>query len=194
MTSDNAPSDDAPSRTRSGRNGSGSNGSGPGADVVSVIRAALDERELSYQTPEPDRFFVTLPGAKKLQTNCWLVVGRHALLVEAFVCRQPDEAHREFYRFLLRRNAKLYGVHYTLDQAGDVYLVGRIGLHAVTPDELDRVLGQVVEAADGDFNALLEIGFAGAIRREWDWRVSRGESLANLAAFQHLVPDRPTTE
>jgi hypothetical protein len=33
----------------------------------------------------------------------------------------------------------------------------------------------------------LEIGFAGSIKREWDWRVSRGESLANLQAFKHLV-------
>ena len=116
-----------------------------------------------------------------------MIVGRHALLVEAFVCRRPDEAHEEVYRFLLRRNARLYGVHYTIDKAGDIYLVGRAGLHAVTADELDRLLGQVVEAADGDFNTLLEIGFANAIRREWDWRVSRGEPLANLQAFAHLV-------
>jgi hypothetical protein len=44
-----------------------------------------------------------------------------------------------------------------------------------------------LEAADGDFNTLLEIGFATSIKREWDWRVSRGESLANLQAFKHLV-------
>jgi putative sensory transduction regulator len=155
--------------------------------IESVIQSTLDEREIAYEHKEPGKFFVTLPGTKKLQTNCWLVVGRHALLVEAFVCRKPDEAHEAVYRFLLRRNAKLYGVHYTVDTAGDIYLIGRIGLHAVTADELDRVLGQVVEAADGDFNTLLEIGFAGAIQREWDWRVSRGESLANLQAFRHLV-------
>lgn len=154
-----------------------------------VIRSTLDDRELRYECKEPGRFFVTLPGTKKLQTNCWLVVGRHALVVEAFVCRKPDEAHEDVYRFLLRRNARLYGVHYTIDATGDIYLVGRIALHAVTPDELDRVLGQVVEAADGDFNTLLEIGFAGAIQREWDWRVSRGESLANLQAFRHLVSE-----
>ncbi len=152
-----------------------------------IIRSALDERELAYQHPEPGKYFVTLPGTKKLQTNCWLVVGRHALVVEAFVCRAPDEAHEDVYRFLLRRNAKLYGVHYTIDTRGDIYLVGRVALHAVDADELDRVLGQVVEAADGDFNTLLEIGFKGAIQREWDWRVSRGESLANLQAFRHLV-------
>lgn len=156
-----------------------------------VIAAALDERELRYDRRGPGRFFVTLPGTKKLQTNCWLIVGRHALMVEAFVCRRPDDGYEQVYRFLLRRNARLYGVHYTIDQAGDIYLVGRVAHHAVTPAELDRLLGQVVEAADGDFNTLLELGFANAIRREWDWRVSRGESLANLQAFTHLV-DRET--
>jgi Putative bacterial sensory transduction regulator len=156
-------------------------------DLDNMIMSTLDERELAYDHPSPGRFFVTLPGTKKLQTNCWLQVGAHALVVEAFVCRRPDEAFAEVYRFLLRRNAKLYGVHYTVDQVGDIYLVGRLSPHAVTPDELDRILGQVLEAADGDFNTLLEIGFSSSIRREYEWRVSRGESLANLKAFEHLL-------
>lgn len=157
--------------------------------VDAVIKEFLDERELEYDRREPGKFFVTLPGTKKLQTNVWLVETAHALVVEAFVCRRPDQAFEDVYRFLLRRNARLYGVHYTIDAEGDIYLVGRVGKHAVTADELDRVLGQVLEAADGDFNPLLEIGFADAIRREWAWRVSRGESLANLQAFQHLVSE-----
>jgi hypothetical protein len=149
----------------------------------------LDERELSYERKGAGAYFVTLPGDKKLRTNCWLVAGQHSFVVEAFVCRRPDEEHERVYRFMLRRNAKLYGVSYTLDESGDIYLLGRIGLDAVTADELDTLLGQVVEAADGDFNTLLELGFANSIRREWAWRVSRGESLANLQAFRHLIGD-----
>ncbi|HEY1570830.1 MAG TPA: YbjN domain-containing protein [Pseudonocardiaceae bacterium] len=160
------------------------------AALDEVIARTLDERELTYQRKGLGTYFVTLPGVKKLATNCWLIAGRHALVVEAFVCRRPDEAHEEVYRFLLRRNAKLYGVAYTVDEAGDIYLIGRIGPDGVTADELDRLLGQVLEAADGDFNTLLELGFASSIRREWDWRVSRGESLANLKAFEHLVRGR----
>jgi hypothetical protein len=156
-------------------------------DLDQLIKSTLDERELAHEHPRPGRFFVTLPGTKKLRTNCWLIVGDHGLAVEAFVCRRPDEAHPDVYRFLLRRNAKLYGVSYTLDAVGDIYLVGRVALDRVSEDELDRLLGQVLEAADGDFNTLLEIGFAGSIRREWAWRTSRGESLANLTAFAHLV-------
>ena len=152
-----------------------------------VIEGFLAERELKFTSPGTGRYFVTLPGTKKLQTNVWLRVTQHALEVEAFVCRRPDEAFEDVYRFMLRRNARLYGVAYTLDQLGDIYLVGRVALEAVTADELDRLLGQVLETADGDFNTLLEIGFATSIRREYDWRVSRGESLANLKAFEHML-------
>ncbi|GAA4808343.1 YbjN domain-containing protein [Actinomycetospora chlora] len=155
-----------------------------------VLVAALDERELTYVRRGPGRLFVTLPGTKKLATHCWLVLTPHALLVEAFVCRHPDENLEEVYRFLLQRNARLYGVHYTIDRQGDIHLVGRVAPHAITDDEVDRILGQVLEAADGDFNTLLELGFVTSIRREWAWRESRGESLANLSAFAHLVEDR----
>jgi hypothetical protein len=48
-------------------------------------------------------------------------------------------------------------------------------------------LGSVLEYADGSFNTILELGFASAIRREWEWRISRGESTANLEAFKHLA-------
>jgi Putative bacterial sensory transduction regulator len=152
-----------------------------------LIAGVLDCAGLEYEHPETGRFIVTLPGSARLQTTCLVLVGRHGVLVEAFVCRHPDEAHEDVYRWLLQRNTRLYGVHYALDKAGDIYLIGRMARHATTADELDRVLGQVVEAADGDFNTLLELGFAASIRREWNWRVARGESLRNLAAFEHLV-------
>ncbi|PRC56121.1 histidine kinase, partial [Mycobacterium sp. ITM-2017-0098] len=28
-----------------------------------------------------------------------------------------------------------------------------------------------------------------SIQKEWEWRVSRGESLNNLRAFEHLIED-----
>ncbi|MDP9101987.1 MAG: YbjN domain-containing protein [Actinomycetota bacterium] len=156
-----------------------------------VIQAALDEAGLDYTSPAPGQFFVVLPGTHKLATNCWLVVGRHALLVEAFVIRKPDENAEEFQRFLLRRNARMYGVAFCADGEGDVYLVGRLPLTAVTAEEVDRILGCVLQYADEAFDPLLELGFASSIRREWAWRAKNGESLANLAAFARFAdPDR----
>lgn len=156
-----------------------------------TIRATLDDRELAYQRTAEGSFLVTLPGTQKLATMCWLIAGEHALHVEAFVMRQPDQDRERLYDFLLQRNARMYGVAFSVDPHGDVYLVGRTALHAVTPDEIDRLLGAVLSYADDNFNTMLEIGFADSIRREWAWRVSRGESLANLAAFARFAdPDR----
>ena len=78
-----------------------------------------------------------------------------------------------------------------VDAAGDVYLVGRLPLSVVTADEIDRILGSVLQYADESFDPLLEIGFASSIRREWAWRQKRGESTANLKAFARFAdPDR----
>ncbi len=41
--------------------------------------------------------------------------------------------------------------------------------------------------SDDNFDHALMIGFASSIRREYAWRVKRGESLANLRAFTRLT-------
>ncbi|MEU5516127.1 YbjN domain-containing protein [Streptomyces griseoaurantiacus] len=154
-----------------------------------VVEAALKEAELEWESPEPGAYVVKLPGTRKLSTTLSLRLGRHALSLNAFVVRHPDENEAGVHRWLLERNLKLYGVAYAVDRLGDIYLAGKVPLAAVTPEELDRLLGSVLEAADGDFNTLLELGFASAIRKEYAWRVSRGESTRNLEAFTRLTRD-----
>ncbi|WP_446041324.1 YbjN domain-containing protein [Streptomyces sp. SID1121] len=152
-----------------------------------VIEQLLGGADLAWESPEPGTYVITLPGTRKLSTTCSLRVGRHALSVNAFVIRHPDENDEAVHRWLLERNLKLYGVSYAIDSLGDIYLAGKIPLAAVTEEEIDRLLGSVLEAADGSFNTLLELGFASAIRKEYAWRVSRGESTRNLDAFTHLT-------
>ena len=152
-------------------------------ELDAVIDQTLREAELVSEHPGPDIWLVDLPGTKKLKTVCGLSVGEHALRVEAFVCRQPDENREQLWTFLLQHNARMYGVSYSIDNVGDVYLTGRLPHAAVTPEELDRILGAVLSYADDHFNTMLEIGFGTSIRREWAWRVKRGESLRNLEAF-----------
>ncbi|KEF05387.1 MULTISPECIES: type III secretion system chaperone family protein [Streptomyces] len=152
-----------------------------------VIETALDDAGLTWESPTDGTYVVTLPGTRKLSTTCSLIVGKHSLSVNAFVVRRPDENHEAVHRWLLERNTRLYGVSYAIDKLGDIYLVGKLPLTAVTPDELDRILGTVLENADGSFNTLLEMGFASAIRKEYEWRVARGESTRNLEAFSHLT-------
>ncbi|AZP18732.1 YbjN domain-containing protein [Streptomyces aquilus] len=161
------------------------------ADAQKVIEAVLKDNELDWESPTPGSYVVQLPGTRKLKTTVSLLVGRHSLSLNAFVIRHPDENESGVHRWLLERNLKLYGVSYAVDQLGDVYVTAKLPLAAVTPDEIDRLLGQTLEAADDSFNTLLELGFATAIRKEYEWRVSRGESTRNLDAFTHLT-QRPT--
>lgn len=157
------------------------------SDAAGVVEETLKAAELSYEMPRPGAFLVNLPGRHKLATMTWLVIGDQALNVEAFFCRQPDENHAEFYRWLLTKNGSMYGVHFALDSVGDVHLVGRVPLHAITEGEIDRILGCVLTYSDESFDRALELGFASSIRREWEWRVKRGESLANLQAFARFA-------
>ncbi|KUL70971.1 MULTISPECIES: YbjN domain-containing protein [unclassified Streptomyces] len=155
--------------------------------AAQVVEGALKDAELEWESPEPGTYVVTLPGTRKLSTTVSLIVGRHSLSLNAFVIRHPDENESGVHRWLLERNLKLYGVGYAVDRLGDVYVTARLPLASITPDEIDRLLGQVLEAADGAFNTLLELGFASAIRKEYEWRVARGESTRNLDAFSHLT-------
>lgn len=158
-------------------------------EAARTLRQALRDQGIEHEEPTEGTFVLNLPGERKLKTTVSLVVGAHSLSVNAFVVRRPDENHEAVYRWLLERNTKLYAVAFAVDHLGDVYLTGHLPLHAVTPDELDRLLGSVLETADSSFNAILELGFGTAIRKEWAWRISRGEPTYNLAAFAHLRPD-----
>lgn len=157
-------------------------------ELVATVTAYLDDADVDWeQGAREGEFVVTLPGEKKLKTVVSLVAGADALSVSAFVIRNPDEAHETFYRYLLRKNLRLPGLAYAIDGSGDVYVTGRLPAAGVDPAYLDQLLGVVLEAADAPFNELLAIGFISSMRKEWDWRVSRGESLRNLEAFRSIL-------
>lgn len=154
--------------------------------VSQTIADFLQSEEIDFEQ-DGKSFLITLKGEKKLQTHCALIVGDHSLSINAFVIRKPDENEAQVHHWCMTKNASMYGLAFAINQLGDIYLVGRLPLSAVNAQELDRILGSVLQYSDSSFNPLLEIGFANAIRREWAWRVSRGESLSNLEAFAHLM-------
>src|SRR3954470_19599519 len=143
-------------------------------NAAELIPAVCAERELPCEPTGSASFAVTLPGTHKLKTVCNLIVGEHSLRIEAFVMRQPDENREQLWAWLLQRNARMYAVAFSIDEVGDVYLMGRVSLAAIDADELDRLLGSVLTYADESFDPMLEIGFGTAIKREWDWRGQGG--------------------
>ena len=161
-------------------------------DTVATVQEALAELGVEFEQPTPSTFVAVLPGEQKLRTTVSLVIGRHSLSANAFVARRLDENSDGVHEWLLKQNAKHPGVAFGIDPLGDVYAVSWLPIDAVTVAEVDQLLGRILSVADSSFNVLLELGFASSIRREWAWRVSRGEPLDNLQAFTHLVEESPS--
>lgn len=158
----------------------------PDAGSLVVMLQAISMDGVEIQAVDTQRVAVTMSGQHKQRITAILDVGRHALTIQVFVARRPEEHAEELFRWLLERNRRLYAMAFAIDAVGDVYLAGRLPLACITPEELDRLLGCALEYADSSFNTILRIGFEGSIRREWQWRLARGESTANLAAFEDL--------
>ena len=153
---------------------------------LEILRESLADANIQHELLDDSTILVTVPGEKKLYTNVIFKVSEKTLSINAFVIRKPDQNAEKVHDWLLRHNAANYLLSYAINELGDIYLVGRLPIALVSRDEVDRILGAIHEYCDASFNILLELGFADAIRREWAWRLSRGESVANLEAFKHL--------
>ena len=159
------------------------------ATAVDAVRDYLVANEIEHDETAREgvgtqRFSLTLPGEKKLQTPVRLDVGaaraRRARLRLPQPRREPRagpplaaRAQPADVRRLVRRRPPRRHLPR-----------GAAAARLVDPDELDRILGSVLANADESFNAILELGFATSIRKEWEWRISRGESTRNLEAFR----------
>ena len=160
------------------------------SDAEAGLRRYLESVDLEWELGGREgEYVVTLPGEKKLKTVVSLLVRDRTTSVSAFVIRNPDENHEAFYRALLRKNLRLQGVAYAIDTDGDVYLRGEVPTAALDAEHLDQLFGVVLAASDDAFDELLALGFLGSMKKEWAWRVSRGESTRNLEAFRHLLDD-----
>lgn len=158
------------------------------SQAATQIEAFLTDNEIEWEPGvNAGEYVLSLPGEKKLKTVCSLRIGEVDLTAQAFVIRHPDENAERFYAHLLRANLRLPGAAYAIDELGDVYLTARLPLAALDARTLDQLLGTVLQAADGAFNDLLVIGFLTSMKKEWAWRISRGESTRNLEAFRHLL-------
>lgn len=161
--------------------------------TTAQVRSHLDALSVDWEVGvRPGESVVTLPGERKLKTVVSLVVRSRTVRLRAFVIRRPDENHAEVYAFLLRRNLRLPGIAYAIDASGDVFVVGHFAAEAVNERAMDEILGACLGACDEPFNELLALGFLSAMKTEWAWRISRGESTANLEAFRHLLEGDPS--
>lgn len=135
-----------------------------------AVESFLAEADVPAEALGDGRWFVRLAGERKLGIGVHLVVGDRTMRVESFFMRAPEERHARLYHDLLLRQASSYVLRFTLDEHGDLFLVGQVPLRAVTPDEVDRVLGSLLELADGAYLPSVETGFASSLAAERAWR------------------------
>src|SRR6056300_270535 len=122
-------------------------------EALQRLEAFLRDYELSYEPINDTSLAVVVPGEKKVTTTASFAFGDSTVTVNAFVIRHPDENDLAVYRWLLERNRRMYGLAYSIDHHGDIYLTGRFPLNSIDDDELDRIFGAISEYSDGAFNS-----------------------------------------
>ncbi|AOP54997.1 MAG: YbjN domain-containing protein [Brevibacterium aurantiacum] len=154
--------------------------------ILAGVRQWAHENEVEVDAVEDSQIAVVLPGEKKLKTTVSITIAARTVQLQAFVIRHPDENSEEFNRWLLMKNLKPGPVSFGIDALGDVYLGASVPRDRLL-GELDSLLGAILATADSSFNELLLIGFRTGMKKEWAWRISRGESTRNLAAFADVL-------
>lgn len=157
--------------------------------TISEVTDFLAVQELQFELAGERTVVVSLPGTNKQFVNVAMTIGDTIFKIESFVARNPDENHEAVYRWILEQNRKLLVINYCVDHLGDIYLSGTLPIATVDLDQIDQLLGVMLQTSDNSFNILLELGFKSAIEREWAWRTSKGMDLANLESFRHLIDD-----
>lgn len=148
---------------------------GMGDDLATIIDGWLAAQDdLPSQRTSDTGWDVLLAGERKRTIPAHLELGAHTLSVQSFFVRAPDENAESLYAYLLRRNLRTYCLRFALHPDGDVLLVGVLPVAAVSGDELDRVMGQLLSAADEAFEHALRTGFASYIEQEQAWRIAAG--------------------
>ena len=112
--------------------------------------------------PDVDRWYVRARGEAKLVTTVWFTVRERTLHFESYFLPSPEENTGEFYEYLLRTNARLYGMRFSIGGEDATYLTGLVplvGIVAGGEPELDRILGSVYAASEECFATAGRIGF-----------------------------------
>lgn len=138
------------------------------ARIDAVLRRMLAESPVvdAVERGEPGerRWYVRIRGEEKDASTIWFTLRQRTLHHECYVLPAPEEDHARFYEHLLRRNLRLFGVHFAIGAEDAVFLVGALAIDDVDDESLDRVVGTVYATVEQCFRPALRIGFASRFR------------------------------
>ncbi len=110
---------------------------------------------------QPPSWYVRLSGEVKENYSAELTLGQRSLHFETYFIPAPEENLERFWRHLLVRNTKMYGMAFTVHDDGGVYIEGRLPNRLVAePGEIDRILGSMFAYTEEMFTTAARIGFA----------------------------------
>jgi hypothetical protein len=144
-------------------------------DAAAVINDWFDgQDELEVERVGDGGWLTVMAGERKRTVPVYLELGAHNCVIESFFMSAPDERHDEVYRYLLQRNLRSYTLRFALYDTGDVVILGVVPRHALTAEELDRTMGQLLTLADETYWPAIRLGFESYIDREQAWREKVG--------------------
>ena len=125
---------------------------------------AAERQEVTDRTAA-HRWYLRFRGEEKDAITVWLTLRQRTLHHEAQFMPAPEEHAVEVYRYLMRRNADLYGMAFCLGPEDAVYLVGRVPAGSVDDDELDRIAGSSIVYVDDHYPTAMALGHPSVYRR-----------------------------
>ncbi|MHB8464400.1 MAG: YbjN domain-containing protein [Acidimicrobiales bacterium] len=132
--------------------------------VTALIDEWSHERE-TERIPTDRRWLIRLRGEEKDVITVWLTLGERTLQYETAFMPAPEENAAAVYEYLLRLNARLYGMRFAIGDEDAIYLRGQIPLRAVDVEELDHIIGASYAYTEQYFRAALSLGFASRYSR-----------------------------
>lgn len=92
-------------------------------------------------------------------TTVWIDVGDLTVAFEAYLLPKPRFRREEVYRLSLTRNHRSWPAYISIDDQGDLFIRGRIGLSDLSRERIDQVIGAVYEVVEISFRVIARAGF-----------------------------------
>lgn len=123
------------------------------------ITAWLDDPDSAVQYAEEveERWAVRVAQSSRDATTVWFWPRARSMEIEAYFMPVAEKASAQLRQALIR-NYGTWRVFFALDPEGGLVLRGRIASSEVTFENLDAVLGEIVEMVDVAFRAMLRAG------------------------------------
>lgn len=129
-----------------------------------LIEEYLKRQKFDWEPDTEDSWYIRMDGESKKGISLTLRLGERTLQVESYFIRAPElERQDKAYKWILQRNLRQY-LRFACDDDGAIHLVGQVPLECCDEEELDRLIGSVLEYQDTNFRPFLEVGFPKALQ------------------------------